>query len=554
MKNLKRMMGLFGVTLASLGFVSVAKADTTAWDTFKTCMQDSGTKSCTLDSTVVAVNEELTVKGNITLDLNKIDFELLNRIILDDTGNLTIKNGNLHRDDRSTIVTVRKGTTLTLENVSLTGIDDNVTVIGIVGADSGNDKTTVNINANATVNGTVGIADNNGKADGVVLNIRGTINGNNSDGVTINGNVGISTNGPVVNIYDTAIISSNVQGIYAAGYGTWNIEGGMISGNEGIGIKSGKFNITGGYIYGNGEYVPNPVEESGKVTATGSAISITTNEAYAGDVEISISGDTEVYSTNAYAIYEGPTGIEDTAVKEFEISDGYFEGAKGSLNIISKDKEAFKNSITGGAFTSQIDESLLAANSKAEVLNFDKLNEASEEFSKTLEEGHKLAESLQDKKLNAAQTKALKNLEKILSNYGLGAGDLLTTQAAIDEATEATIKSTEELSNAIKLVNEAKDLVTFTLVIDDEEISIELEKGMTLGDYKKLLKDDYDIEKFVDKDGKELSLDTEITEGMYFEAIVISPETGDNILTYAGVAAVGTLGLGIALKKRYARN
>ena len=84
---------------------------------------------------------------------------------------------------------------------------------------------------------------------GIIANIYGTLisvadsSGNNGAGIYVNGNIKHKENYPIINIYDSASITTDGEGIYAAGYAQWNIEGATINGGVGIGTKAGIFNL-----------------------------------------------------------------------------------------------------------------------------------------------------------------------------------------------------------------------------------------------------------------------------------------------------------------------
>ncbi len=566
MKNLKRIMGFMVMAIATFGFTGMVSADEiTSWETFKSCLTASdGDKTCTVgEGTITAGTEDITVTKNITLDLGGKTVELKSKITVSDNASLTVSNGTLARSDRSIIIVAQAGSKVTLDEGAIleTKTGDNVSTFTIYGSDDTSKETIVNINAGATVKGTVAIwgkADPT-KANGVTLNVKGTIDHPfNSDALTVNGNVKQDgENAPEINIFEGALIKAKAnggQGIYAAGYAKWNITGGEISGREGIGIKSGKFNIKNAIITGMGAYVENPTERSGYPTATGAGISITANDTYDKKIEITIGEGTEVYSENGVAVFETKADATETAVNSFEITGGYFEGKNGSLAIENNTANAFKNSIKGGAFASEIDRSLLAENSKAEVLNYSELEKASSALEKALAEvTEKTAEYDDDENLNIAEIRALQELLEIFEKYSKIEEGEYKSQAEIDDAVATLNKATSDIENALQFLIDAKDLVTFIVTIDNSGYEDVVTKGTTLADYKKNIKDVYDVEKFLDKDGKELSLDTEITDGMELQLVLVSPETGDNILTYVGIGAVSLGGIVLALRKKFVR-
>lgn len=114
------------------------------------------------------------------------------------------------------------------------------------------------------------------KGYGSVFNLYGTINVPNGSGLSINGNLQNSAdknNSPIFNIAGT--INARELGIYAAGYGVWNIsEGAHIEADStAVEIRAGELNILGGTIIANSNY-SRAVQNSNGSTTIGSAISV----------------------------------------------------------------------------------------------------------------------------------------------------------------------------------------------------------------------------------------------------------------------------------------
>ncbi len=164
---------------------------------------------------------------------------------------------------------------------------------------------------------------------GTVVNFNGTIisTNKNAGAITINGNIqnnGKLENAPIINIGKTAVIKSSADtAMYAAGIGSWNIDGGEFEGNSVIGIKSGKLVINDGVFTAVG--VPKAGELYGNgIISTGSAIQIENNDSYAGNMEIVINGGT-FNSNKGLSIYHyPPTDKQKNALKSLVINGGSF--------------------------------------------------------------------------------------------------------------------------------------------------------------------------------------------------------------------------------------
>ena len=220
---------------------------------------------------------------------------------------------------------------------------------------------TVNIGEDVTLEGWSGIFidDNTAhKSMNTTVNFAGTINsvkditGAAGHGIYVNGELKDTNNYPTINIMDGSSITSLGDGLYAAGYAEWNIYGGTIEApGMAIGIKSGKLNIYGGTLRATG---PNsmPTENFGNgIFDSGAALQIESNQGYAGNIEINISGGTLI-SDNAVAIYEYDSTNTATKVTDFNITGGTFisNNYKDNLSFSPNFNAAHQGFITGGTF------------------------------------------------------------------------------------------------------------------------------------------------------------------------------------------------------------
>lgn len=315
----------------------------------------------TLEEAISAAgpNDIISLTNNITLD------ETLN---INKTVNINLNNFDIKADER--VFTVQGGSL----NLSGTGMiyetKPNYGAITVIGSNNSNDTnySTVNVGNGITLEGWSGvfINHNNGSGYGVVVNIDGGINSvTDSNGITgagvyVNGNIQHSNNSPIINLSDTARISSSGTGIYAAGYATYNIDGAYISGSEsGIGIKSGTFNITSGIIHGSGQDETPTSGNNNGINPSGAAIQIESNAGYKGNIELNISGGT-LESEHSNVIYEYVVNNIATKVDDINISGGTFKSRDNK--VVFRLSDSFKNThqgfITGGAYSSNPDEYL----------------------------------------------------------------------------------------------------------------------------------------------------------------------------------------------------
>lgn len=232
-------------------------------------------------------------------------------------------------------------------------------------------KTTINVGKNVTLEGWSGVmvSSDAANAKGIEINVEGKINsltdasGTTGSGIYING--GVKNKDIVeVNLSSSAVINSTGAGIYAAGYATWNINGSKITGVEsGLGIKAGKFNIKNATITGTGEDKSPTTGYNNGINPSGAAIQIESNDGYAGNIEISISGG-NYESKQGMAIYEylakdpnNNIDTNETKVEAIKITSGNFTAApnKEAVSVSADFEETFADGfITGGTFSSDV--------------------------------------------------------------------------------------------------------------------------------------------------------------------------------------------------------
>ena len=234
----------------------------------------------------------------------------------------------------------------------------------LIGSKNESDKnySTITVGKDIILEGWSGIfiTHNNKKSYGVVVNMNGTINsvddvnGGPGAGIYINGNIMDVNNSPVINLGNTAKITSTGDGIYSAGYATYNINGAYIEGNEaGLGIKSGVFNIINGTIIGNGlDKTPTSGNNNG-INASGAAIQIESNPGYKGNIELYIKNGT-IESKNSNVIYEYTVNNTETKVKKIDITGGTYTSKtnKDVFSLSNSFKSKHSNFISGGTFSS----------------------------------------------------------------------------------------------------------------------------------------------------------------------------------------------------------
>lgn len=299
------------------------------------------------------VDGAIGISKDVTIDLNGNDLTLDNSFLR------VYNGGTLNITGEGTVYSSYK----------------DYAAIDMIGSSSASDTefATLYIGEDVTLKGNSGIfvfqATDTSVGYGVNIVIDGTIEAVDIDdtpasfGVYVQGMVKNYENMPTITLSKTAEIISDAYGIYAAGYSVWNVNGAYIEGEDAaIGIKSGILNITdGSTLKATG---PNnmPTENFGNgINSSGAALQIESNNGYAGEMEINISGGTLI-SENAATIYEYDSTETATRVIDFNITGGTFisNNYNENLSFSPNFNEAFNQGfITGGTFNRNENDALL---------------------------------------------------------------------------------------------------------------------------------------------------------------------------------------------------
>lgn len=181
-------------------------------------------------------------------------------------------------------------------------------------------------------------------------------------GISVNGtNKEKNGNVPEIYIYETASVICKNPGdadnasIYGAGYAKWFIYG-YVAGGVGIYAKAGQITLNGATVESNENSWKQSTNESSGQNGHGSAIVLDSNEGYAGNMSLTVQGETTITSTAGYAIDEIKTNAVATKTDAIIIKSGTITGGtKGCLNTTAEVKENVKvnGTITGGTFSDE---------------------------------------------------------------------------------------------------------------------------------------------------------------------------------------------------------
>ena len=406
---------------------------------------------------------------------------------------------------------------------------------------------------------------------GVNVNVYGTLEGDlNKNGVEgssiqINGNIRNTENCPVFNIYSSAKLIGNTDGIYGAGYAIWNIDGATIEGvTSGIATKSGIWNIKNAKITVTGEKKDNIGQGEG-IKGTGSAIQIESHPSFYGHVEMTIDGGEYSSSHNAVIQhYLAESATEGALAKPIIVKGGTFYGA---LDMMKSDEIE----VSGGTFTDStvnayINEGLKVVKdgSMYTVVSENKgeLVVTTPEVKVSDKVDEKVAKELTDAKLTdtvtglkeAVDSSKIEGLENTLvevkisseiKSYDKEKGVLvLDIKPYYTVNQESKVIPNEAINGKVKIKVAVPNEITFThakvvhkngeTVIDTKEYEIKEENG----------------QKYIEIETESFST---FEVSFYTPAKVENPNTVDGILVYTSVTLMSLALLGAAalvLKKK----
>ena len=311
------------------------------YDSLEKAIANSGSNEVVKLISDVKLDDTLNINKTVNIDLNGNNITAPSMVFKVSGGVLNINGSGIIRET-----------------------EPNYGAIAVIGSTDSNDNnySIVNVGSDVKLEGWSGIfiTHDSYKSYGVVVTLEGDINavndvnGDTGIGVYVNGNIKDTDNAPVVNIGDDAEITSTGNGLYIAGYSTFNIGSAYIEGTEsGIAIKSGKLNIDGASVVSDGEDKTPTEGYNNGVKASGTAIQIESNSGYAGQIELDISDGTFV-SKNSYVIYEYIGKGSDTTVDSIDISGGTFvsDGEKPVFGLSNSFKSMHTNFIRGGEYSS----------------------------------------------------------------------------------------------------------------------------------------------------------------------------------------------------------
>ena len=558
MKNLKRivltLVMAFAIILPSIVFAETVEVKTE--EELKAVLATGGEAKVT-ENFEVTKDLYLVDGKKVTIDLNNHDILFKNQTSINiDGGTLDLTGKGSMKNDITNFSPIYIKGSKNKEDVNYS----NVTV--------GKD---VHLKGHMAI--IVVFPDNDNKyvSYGVNVNVYGTLEGDlNKNGVEgssiqINGNIRNTENCPVFNIYSSAKLIGNTDGIYGAGYAIWNIDGATIEGvTSGIATKAGIWNIKNAKITATGEKKDSIGEGEG-IKGTGSAIQIESHPSFYGHVEMTIYGGEYSSSHNAVIQhYLADSATEGALAKPIIVKGGTFYGA---LDMMKSDEIE----VSGGTFTDStvnayINEGLKVVKdgSMYTVVDANKgeLVVTTPEVKVSDKVDEKVAKELTDAKLTdtvtglkeAVDSSKIEGLENTLvevkisseiKSYDKEKGVLvLDIKPYYTVNQESKVLPNEAINGKVKIKVAVPNEITFThakvvhkngeTVIDTKEYEIKEENG----------------QKYIEIETESFST---FEVSFYTPAKVENPNTVDGILVYTSVTLMSLALLGataLVLKKK----
>ena len=237
----------------------------------------------------------------------------------------------------------------------------------LVRADNQKTAFQVRNNATLTINGYADFANNKfyGQVHGTICvgkatNDNGNLVINGGDySSTVSGEAAVQTNGTCKNCTvnaNGAMFDSFDDTFYLAGGGTYILKYCYVSGYTGVYMKGGSLTLVGTTINAKGTFA-DPVANGNGASTTGDGVILDAKSGYFGNMNLTVTDNTIIKSSNGFGIRETYTDSTGTATHSINISSGRIMSAKDAISVSAYFKDAVKAgkssiSVTGGYFTS----------------------------------------------------------------------------------------------------------------------------------------------------------------------------------------------------------
>lgn len=280
----------------------------------------------------VEVEEPITLKTPITLDLGEQSLTRKGGYVLDVYSDVVIQNGSIN------MVEAKNASAIWLNGNAKVEVAEDATISAKDSVDE-------------TRSFAIAFFQN---CDGAELVVKGKVTGEN--GITPNGT--LKTTNTII-IEDGAVIDVDGTALYLAGNADTTVGAAEITGDTGIEIRAGSLEVNGATITATGTFAEGP--NGNGTTVTGAAIAVsqhTTNQEISVTVNSgSLSGEKAFYEVD----------LQDEENKSVGVTVGV-QGGTFSGEVASQNKTGF---VAGGTFTVPVDSKLIVTGKTAASLTSD---------------------------------------------------------------------------------------------------------------------------------------------------------------------------------------
>ena len=130
-------------------------------------------------------------------------------------------------------------------------------------------------------------------------------------------------------LYTNNVLKNSSVALYSAGYSRIQIEG-ECEGSTGVYVKSGDVTLNNAIVSSNfDDTYQKATNKTSGVNGAGSALTMESNNSYAGGMNVTVQGDSKLTAENGYAIEENvPQTTGETKVEHITITGGTFVGGQ----------------------------------------------------------------------------------------------------------------------------------------------------------------------------------------------------------------------------------
>lgn len=320
----------------------------------------------TQEELVAALADNTIATVTIDADFTTVSNIVINRDVTIDLGGHIITNSNA----KALLFNITQGK-VTIKNGTLAALGSGASSIRMAGSTDPNATNYTVVTVESDVLLQVAANDEyaygayidhvNHHAYGVKFTFNGQIKG--GEGLYVQGYIQDKTgNIPQIIIGDSAKMTVDDFGIYAAGYAQWIVGTAQINAGSaatarttningtGVGIKAGVMTFNGTTIATHGTGIA-AGEASGSIQGNGAVFQIENRNGYGKDIELTINGGSYMSDDNAVFVQYGSG---EQALKSLKITGGDFQAAKGEPIFDIPTASNSLVAVSGGTFNADV--------------------------------------------------------------------------------------------------------------------------------------------------------------------------------------------------------